>query len=83
MWGMARSPSNGLRAVGSDRCGKVGSAPTEGLISVLWAQGKAVRHHGLPGISLSLSSAATWPATRRPPPPPLPSLLYLEMADFI
>lgn len=84
-WGVRR-PSNGLRAAGSDESGKVGSAPAEGLVSVLRAQGKAVYHHGSAWISTKLSSAAAWPATRilpltSPALPPLPGVgqFHLEV----
>lgn len=62
-----KSPTSGLGAASSDKSGKVGSAHAEGLVSVLWARGKAVHQHGHSGIFMQPSRAAAWPATRIPP----------------
>lgn len=56
--GVARSSSDGLTAAGGAERGQVGSGPAAGPVSVLRAQGKAVHHHGHPGIAPRLSSPA-------------------------
>ena len=69
---------------GSDESQKEGCAPTEGLVSALWTQGKAVHHHGHYGISIQLPGAIAWPAPSIPPPsssPPSPGVgrFHLEL----
>lgn len=73
----------GLGQLAAIESGKVGGAPAEGLVSVLWARGKAVHHHGHGRISAHSPLLASLACYQNPTLTSPASRLYLGLADFI
>lgn len=83
MWGMVRSPPSGLRAAGSSECGQVGSAPAEGSSLSCGHKGKLSITVDTPVFLIGSPGLQPGMLPDSHPQPLLPSLLYLEMANFI